>query len=104
VNKVDIERRRYDRATREEVERRRSPRLEPSEDTYVEDGNARRLGVVGNVSGIGFSVFFDGDEQAQAFSVGKRMELTLVEESGSRTKIRATVVYRTPFAAGLKFI
>jgi hypothetical protein len=104
VKSVEKERRRYDRATREEVERRRFPRVEPSGETHVEDANACRLGIVSNVSEGGFCILPESGLQAQAFGVGKQMELTLVGKSGSRTTIRATVVYRTPFAIGLEFL
>jgi hypothetical protein len=103
VSDLPRERRRYDRATDEEVERRHFPRVEPSEDTYVEDANGRRLGIVANISGGGFCILPENDEQAQAFGAGKQMELTLVGQSGSRTKIRARVAYVTPYAVGLEF-
>jgi hypothetical protein len=100
---VDIERRRYDRATGEQIERRRYPRVEPKQDVYVEDANGRTLGLVGDVSDGGFSVFPESDEQAIAFNLGKEIVLTLVAQE-FRLKIHARVVYRTPFSVGLEFV
>jgi hypothetical protein len=101
-NVVHILRRRDD-TPHDLIERRRSPRLEPNEDTYVEDANGSTLGLVGDLSEGGFSVIPEHDAQARAFGVGKEMVLTLVGQK-SRLKAHARVVYVTSFAIGLEFI
>jgi hypothetical protein len=102
--KTSEERRRYDRATHEEIERRRIPRVESNGFTHVEDECNRKLGVVGDIGTGGFRILPESDEAMKSFAVGKLMHLTLVGRNGSRTRIRASVIYVQPFAIGLEFI
>ena len=105
INKVIVkERRRFDRDTLQEIERRRFERVELAEDAYVHDESGRRLGIVTHVSGGGMRVFLENDDQVNAFVLGREMDLTVVEQNGTRTELRVRVVYVNEYDAGLEFI
>jgi hypothetical protein len=103
VIKITQERSRYVPASSEEPERRRVPRLSANGHTYVEDEHNRKVGVLGDISSGGLRIIPENHEAAQSFAAGKLMKLTLVGRDGSRTLIRAMVVYVNPFAIGLQF-
>jgi hypothetical protein len=98
------ERRRVDRDTMQEQERRRYERMELSEDAYVQDKNGRRLGLVSHVSGGGLRIFLENDEQLEAFAPEQEMDLIVVEESGTRTEVHVRVVYVNAYDVGLEFV
>jgi hypothetical protein len=105
VNKVIVkERRRFDRETNQENERRRFERVELTEDVYAHDETGRRLGLVTHVSGGGMRVFLENDDQVNAFVHGQEMDLTLVEQNGTRTELHVRVVYVNACDVGLEFI
>ncbi|HUO59363.1 MAG TPA: PilZ domain-containing protein [Candidatus Acidoferrales bacterium] len=98
------ERRRYDRETKQEQERRRFERLELRENAYLQDEHGRRLGIVSHVSGGGLRVFLENDEQLGAFMPEQQRALTVVEENGTRTNVHVRVVYVNDYDVGLEFV
>lgn len=105
VNKVIVkERRRFNRETMRENERRRFERVELNEDAYAHNESGQRLGVVTHVSGGGMRVFLENDDQVSSFSPGQEMDITVVEENGNRTELRVKVVYVNDYDVGLEFV
>ncbi|HEX8926970.1 MAG TPA: PilZ domain-containing protein [Terriglobales bacterium] len=105
VSKIVVkERRRVDRDTMEEVERRRYERVELKEDAHIEDERGRRLGIVTDVSGGGLRVFFESDEQMNAFVAGAVMTLIVVEQNGTRNVVHVRVAYVNITDAGFQFV
>ncbi len=98
------ERRRVDRESKQEQERRRFERVELSEDAYAENELGRRLGIVSHVSGGGLRIFLENDEQLSAFVPNEEMELTVVEENGTRTQVHVRVVYVNDYDVGMEFV
>jgi hypothetical protein len=88
----------------QEIERRRFERVELAEDAYAHDESGRRLGLVTHVSGGGMRVFLENDDQVNAFVSGREMDITVVEQNGTRTELHVKVVYVNQSDVGLQFI